>query len=105
MNIMLVSVTERTREIGIRKAIGATREDVLSQFLTEAVILSVLGGGIGILSGVGIARLISNLNLGSMNINSVVTANSILLATALQHRHRAVLRHLPRHACRRTQPD
>ena len=82
MNIMLVSVTERTREIGIRKAVGATSEDVLGQFLTEAIILSLLGGATGILAGTGIARLISGLQLGSMNINSVVTASSVLLATA-----------------------
>jgi len=59
MNIMLITVTERTREIGIRKALGAKRRDILAQFLIESIIICLIGGGIGILFGIGITAIIS----------------------------------------------
>ena len=76
MNIMLVTVTERTREIGIRKAIGATRGNILRQFLVEAVILCLLGGAAGVLLGIAVATALSRF----AGWQTAVTADSLALA-------------------------
>lgn len=76
MNIMLVSVTERVREIGIRMAVGARGRDILAQFLTEAVVLSLAGGGLGVLLGWGVATLVAKL----VGWPAIVSASSVVLA-------------------------
>jgi putative ABC transport system permease protein len=83
MNIMLVSVTERTREIGIRLAVGAHGRDVLLQFLIEAVILSVLGGILGVLLGVGASQLVSYYNGWPVLVSTASIVVAVVFSAAV----------------------
>jgi len=84
MNIMLVSVTERIREIGLRKAVGAKRRDILIQFLIEAAALGLGGGALGIVVGWVIVKIISNIatNLG-FSFTAMLSGNAIALAVGV----------------------
>ncbi len=83
MNIMLVAVTERTREIGIRKALGARRSDLLSQFLSETVVLSMFGGLLGVLVGVGLALVVRLLTPLPASIQPWSVAISLFVASSI----------------------
>ena len=79
MNIMLVSVTERTGEIGLKKALGARKRRILTQFLTEAAVLTLLGGIIGVLGGIALAYIISKVSAVPVAISGVSIVFSTLI--------------------------
>ncbi len=101
MNIMLVSVTERTREIGVRMAVGAKTRDVMRQFLAEAIALSLVGGLAGIVLGVAVSETITH----SLGWPVAITTASILIAFAFSAAVGNLLRLVPRAQGRQPRPD
>ena len=83
MNIMLVSVTERTREIGLKKALGARKRRILGQFLTEAAVLTSIGGMIGVLTGIGLSSIIANITEMPVSISGKAIAVSVIFSMAV----------------------
>ena len=100
MNIMLVSVSERTKEIGLRKAIGATKRAVLLQFLIEAIIVSILGGVIGILFGVGSSVLLAKIAKWTI----AISASSVLMAFGFSAMVGIIFGYLPARKASRLSP-
>jgi putative ABC transport system permease protein len=100
MNIMLVSVTERTREIGVRKALGATRGAIMLQFLTEAIVLCVLGGIIGVASGAAGAVILAR----GMRFTPEINVYAVIIAVAFSGAVGVLFGSWPAHRAARLDP-